>query len=360
MTRALAAVGLTAALLAQSPPFDTAQGRPPTFRAGVELVQVDVVVVDKDGQAIEGLTAEAFTILDRRKPQTIATFDEVRHRRRDEPAAPAPMADVRQDVANNQTAQSDRLIVMVIDDLHIYKERSERAREIARKVIADLGPQSSMAVLFTSQEHSTQVTSDSARLLAAVDTLKGRQSWRRPHQATDKQKGDRLDPEAADPGAIASKNQETNVQHFFDNMTQYKTLQDAARLLGAGDARRKAFVLLSEGIGKDLSGLFGAMAPPGEAPAGGAAYASGNLAGLTSPASNPYHDLALIDMMEAMRRGNVAAYAIDPRGKVESKDLMRECFPIQSLDDPGKMPLVIGAVIVLAVVLTPALLRFRR
>ncbi len=33
---------------------------------------------------------------------------------------------------------------------------------------------------------------------------------------------------------------------------------------------------------------------------------------------------------------------------------------IQGLDDSGKMPLVIGAVIVLAVVLTPALLRFRR
>ena len=51
-------------------------------------------------------------------------------------------------------------------------------------------------------------------------------------------------------------------------MTQYKTLQDAARMLGGGDARRKAFVLLSEGIGKDLSGLFGAMAPPGDVAAG--------------------------------------------------------------------------------------------
>ena len=28
-----------------------------------------------------------------------------------------------------------------------------------------------------------------------------------------------------------------------------------------------------------------------------------------------------------MRRSNVATYAIDPRGKVESKDLARECFP---------------------------------
>ena len=33
-------------------------------------------------------------------------------------------------------------------------------------------------------------------------------------------------------------------------------------MLGAGDARRKAFVLISEGIAKELTGLFGAMAPP--------------------------------------------------------------------------------------------------
>ena len=40
-------------------------------------------------------------------------------------------------------------------------------------------------------------------------------------------------------------------------------------------------------------------------------------------------------MMEAMRRGNVATYAIDPRGKVESKDLARECFPAPR---PGQDP----------------------
>lgn len=305
------------------------QPQAPTFRTGVELVEVDVVVVDKDGHPVEGLTAEDFTVLDRKKPQKIATFDEVMHRHPDESAAMAPIRGVRLDVSNNQTAQADRLIVMVVDDLHIYKERTDRAREIARNVVADLGSRSSMAVLFTSQEHSTQVTSDSARLLAAVDTLKGRQSWRRPHQAIDKQKGARIDPEDSAESALGKvgESQLTSTQDFFDNMTQYKTLQDAARMLGSGDARRKAFVLLSEGIGKDLSGLFGAMAPPGEAPQGGAAYAAGNLSGLTSMATTPYHDNALIDMMESMRRGNVATYAIDPRGKVESKDLARECFP---------------------------------
>ena len=54
---------------------------------------------------------------------------------------------------------------------------------------------------------------------------------------------------------------------------------------------------------------------------------SGSVAATTTTAANGYHDYALVDMMEAMRRSNVATYAIDPRGKVESKDLTRECFP---------------------------------
>ena len=264
MTKALAAVGFAAALLAQ--PCDGLRAsQQTTFRTGVE---VDVVVVDKDGHSAEGLTADDFTILDRKKPQKIATFDEVARRRPAEAAAPVMIPSVRLDVSSNQTAHADRLVVLVVDDLHTYKERTERARGIARKVIADLGAQASMAVLFTSQEHSTQVTPESARLLAAVDTMKGRQSWPRPHQASDEQTGAGVAPEDSMEVALGKvqQSQDTRVQDLFENLTQYKTLQDAARMLGAGEARRKAFVLVSEGIGKDRSGIFCAMAPTGGIP----------------------------------------------------------------------------------------------
>ncbi|MEO6237901.1 MAG: VWA domain-containing protein [Vicinamibacterales bacterium] len=301
----------------------------PTFRTGIDLVQVDVVVVDKNGNPVTGLKDADFALMDRRKPQLIATFDEITHRRSDPITKIDPPPGVMLDVASNQTAQSERLVILVIDDLHIWKERTEKAKAIARKVLTDLGTRSSMAVLFTSQEHSTQVTTDQSRLRAAVDTLKGRQSWRRPHQARDTQTGARIDAGDSAESALAKiqNSQDTKVQDFFDNLTQYKTLRDAARLLGQADSRRKAFVLVSEGVGKDLTGLFGAMAPPGEALAGGTAYASGDIAALASHGSNPYHDEALIEMMEALRRANVATYAIDPRGKVDSADLIRECFP---------------------------------
>jgi VWFA-related protein len=319
MAKALAALSLAATIVAQS--------SQPTFRARADLVQVDVVVVDQAGNPVLGIKQSDFALFDRNKPQAIATFDEVSHETAADTAGPALPAAVKRDVASNQNAQAGRLIVMVIDDLHIWKDRTDRAKEIARKVLTDLGDQTSMAVLFTSGERNTLVTEDRAVLSAAVETLKARQSWRRPHQATDKQRGDRIDAEASNPLDIVSATQRTNVQDYFDNMSQYKTLQDAARLLGGGDARRKAFVLLSEGIGKDLTGLFGAMTPAGDAPIGGVEYASGNLEGLTRVSPAPYHDEAMVDMMEAMRRANVATYAIDPRGKVESKDLATECFP---------------------------------
>ena len=328
MTKGLVVCALAASLL-----------QTPTFKARIDLVQVDVVVVDASGKPVHGLTASDFTVLDRGKPQTVASFDEVSHARPHtnvpEPAAAIP--GVAMDVSNNQSAQAGRLIVMVIDDLHIYKERTDRARAIARKVLADLAPQSSMAVLFTSGEHSVPVTQDPARLTAAVETLTGRQSWRRPHIANDEQRAGIVGPDASIEAKLAAiqKAQDAKLQDFFDNMTQYKTLQDAARMLGGGDVRRKAFVLVSEGIAKELTGLFGAMAPSGDIPEGGVAYAFGDSAATTAVPAQTYHDFALIDMMESLRRSNVATYAIDPRGRVESKDLLRECFPAPN---PGLDP----------------------
>src|SRR4051812_32637902 len=192
----------------------------PTFRTKIDLVQVDVVVVDADGVPVRGLNQADFAVLDRGKPQAIAAFQEVA--RHHEGEAPAPLRSIRRDVSMNQGAQADRLVVMVLDDLHIYKERTDRAKEIARKIVTELGGQSSMAVLFTSGDHSTQVTQDPAAITAAVETLKGRQSWRRPHHGSDQMHGARIDPEDSIDTTLSKiqSNQDAGVQDFVDNMRQ--------------------------------------------------------------------------------------------------------------------------------------------
>ena len=317
-------------------------GQQPTFRSSIDLVHVDVVVVDRNGQPVRDLPQNAFTVKDRGKTQSVATFEEIGREVRPEEGAPT-LPSVRLDVANNQSAQSDRLVIMVVDDLHIWKGRTDRAKQIARDVVNRLGPESSMAVLFTSGDHNTIVTADRSVLLGAVDTLKARQSWRRPHQAEDNQRPPRGDPEAdtvARGGVLdqLSDAGKVTAQDFFDNMQQYATLRNAARMLGTLDVRRKAFVLLSEGIGKDLTGLFPSTTLEGDVPQGGLAYASGNLDAFaaSSMATVPQlHALALLEMMEALRRANVATYAIDPRGEVTAGELSAECFPAPKVgNDP--------------------------
>src|SRR4029079_10808708 len=120
MAKALAALSLAAGIVAQS-----AQ---PTFRARIDLVQVDVVVVDRTGAPVRGLMPADFLLRDRGTRQTIATFDELSHDTAAAPPLDLLPASVKRDVSSNQTAQSGRLIVLVVDDLHIYKERTDRAK----------------------------------------------------------------------------------------------------------------------------------------------------------------------------------------------------------------------------------------
>lgn len=314
--RAIALAALLACGLLTAGP--AAQQRP-VFRATTELVQVDVVVVDGDGNPVRGLKAADFQLFDRNQPQTIAVFNEISH---DAPATvPAPMVMsqarpvlARADVADNRSGQSDLLAVLVVDDLHIYRGRTERAKELARGLVSQLGPRASMAVLFTSGNHSTQVTQDGQRLLDAIDTLKARQTFRRPHQATDSQLPPSFDPESDTLARIDQLSQANGnrLQDFFDNMTELRTLEDAAKMLGSEPARRKAFVVLSEGMAKDLTGDF-----------------RGGLTGceVVTPDAPCYHDRALRMMMESLRRSNVAVYNIDPRGHVSSEQMALEMFP---------------------------------
>lgn len=320
-----------APLAAQQTPAKTSQT--PVFRTGVELINVDVVVVDKDGNAVRGLKQTDFALTDRKKPQTVSTFEEVSHERATAAPSRATMfpASLKMDVVDNQSSQADRLILMVVDDLHIWKGRTDAARNIARDVITKLGAQASMAVLFTSGEHSTQVTQDRSQLLAAVNTLQGRQSVRRPHQAIDDQKAppnaggfDRADDAILKQFDNISSAQKINLQDFQDNLRQYQVLNDAAKMLRVEDQRRKAFVLVSEGMMLEMTGIFGNAQSPSD---------------MTSLINRPgddysvglqkagYHAQSLRDMMESLRRSNVTTYAIDPRGKVRPEDMMLESSP---------------------------------
>ncbi|MCK7533841.1 MAG: hypothetical protein MZV63_23825 [Marinilabiliales bacterium] len=66
---------------AQAPARTPAQAPKATFKSGLDLVVVNVVVRDKDGKLVRGLTRDDFVVMEDGKPQTVSSFDfeEIEH-----------------------------------------------------------------------------------------------------------------------------------------------------------------------------------------------------------------------------------------------------------------------------------------
>ena len=308
--RTLVALLLAAAVTAPAPVVHGHQQpgqRPPVFRTATELVEIDVVVVDKAGQRVHGLTKDDFILKDRKKPQAIETFTEVQREIERTSELPRLPPETRVDVASNTSAKAGRLVVMVLDDLHVWRGRTDTVKDIARKVVNDLGPESAMALIQTGGEHGVEVTDDRSRLLTAIDRFHGRRPARRPSEVCEPRQRD------------------CDIQDLNAHRSLFRSMEDAARILGGGDKRRKAFILISESLAKDITGIFdGGEQIPDIVDSGG--YYSGNNE-YTNKAA-PDFDYQLLNTMNAMRRGNVATYAIDPRGEVTSQELMQECLGV--------------------------------
>jgi len=168
-----------------------------------------------------------------------------------------------------------------------------------------------MAVMFSSREGSTEITQDRSVLLAAIDGMEGRQRVRRPHQGAVPQKAPLIAFAGSDEVKLAAiqEAQRASVSNLYDNVQHFETLTGAAKMLLQEDRRRKAFVLVSEGFDADLSRLADGrwrlmveMTPR-----------STSDAGVSTP---PFlaDQAALENAMDALRRANVALYAIDLTG----------------------------------------------
>jgi len=150
-----------------------AQDRP-TFRSGVEIIQLDVSVLDKQRRSVRGLTAADFTVLEDGRPQRVLVFNAI-----DVPDMPPPAAAWMRDVAPDVTVNTrpeGRLFVIVLDDALTPFEPAmvNHAKAIARGVVDRLRPGDLASVIFTaSNMHAQDFTDDRARLLRAIDAFRG-------------------------------------------------------------------------------------------------------------------------------------------------------------------------------------------
>src|SRR5688500_2316134 len=118
----------------------------PTFRAEVEYVEVDALVIDAQGRFVPTLQKEDFRLFEDGKPQTIANFAlvQIPLNRSERPGGVEP------DVLTNERPFVGRIYTMILDDLHTAPSRAPLVKAAARQFIArHLTADDLMAVVHT-------------------------------------------------------------------------------------------------------------------------------------------------------------------------------------------------------------------
>jgi hypothetical protein len=134
--RAIVVAGLSASLaVAAVAGQSSPQPPPPTFKAEVEYVEVDTLVLDKDGAFVRNLAKEDFRIFEDGKPQKISTFALVDIPSTSAAATVQAAGAVDTDVQSNERPFDGRVYVLILDDLHTQFSRTPRTQAAARQFI---------------------------------------------------------------------------------------------------------------------------------------------------------------------------------------------------------------------------------
>ncbi len=144
----------------------------PTFPSRVELVTVDVVVFDRQGNPVEGLTRGDFTIKEDGDPQSVAAFEAVSSH---EPTATTPRAQ-RVSTNEEQPDAAGRWFFVVFDDVNITPTATARAREALTQFIDRVlrpGDRVMIAPASDASNWTGELPRDREDLIAYVQRLQG-------------------------------------------------------------------------------------------------------------------------------------------------------------------------------------------
>jgi VWFA-related protein len=177
--------------LAQNAEEISSKDQPATFKSGVNLVLVPVVVRDSQKHAVGNLTKDDFQLFDRGKPQEIKQF--VVEKPEQQVAPERPADDAGHDAGNDAAKKHamvipNHFVALVFDDYHLKMSGANRgsrnqdmsnafgylvwARDAARRYVATLNPADRVAVLTTTGNTALDFTSDRAELEHALLKLR--------------------------------------------------------------------------------------------------------------------------------------------------------------------------------------------
>ena len=168
-----AALGMSA-IVAVAVSVTLAAQQPPTFRAGVELIEVDATVLDPDGNPIPDLRAADFAVTVDGESRAVvqAQFISLRAPEGNALAPDSPADDVG--YTTNAAADPGRLIVILVDEESIPFGEGRHVMHAAAEFVDSLSPGDRVSLVAMPQPGVyIDFTSDHERVRRAVEGMSG-------------------------------------------------------------------------------------------------------------------------------------------------------------------------------------------
>jgi VWFA-related protein len=267
------------------------QGQP-VFRAGVELVTVDVVATTRDGQPVFDLKAADFQLFEDDEPQEIRTFRFLNF------STPDPAPILPAGVVTNQL-EPGGIFAVVLDELGYQVDDIQTVRRTATRFFNEtLQPNDHVVVVRSGASSEFTLTNDHTLAIEAIS----RSTARRERTLG-----------ITEPGSDTSLQESTPTIETFgsgeNGRNSYRVLLGVIDHLKHISARRKAILWFSRGgdLPANITESFELGRPVGR------------------------DDEGFKQMIETARAANVAVYTIDPRGlQSAAADLGRDLNPMDT------------------------------
>ena len=144
------------------------QASQPVFRAGVELVTIDVVATTRDGNPITNLKAEDFELYEDDVRQEIRTFEFINF------SSPPRLPELPPGVATN-AMEPGGIFTVVLDEIGIQVDDVQAVRRAAQRFFAEtLQPNDHVAVVRSGVNSGFFLTNDRMLAIDAIAQSTGR------------------------------------------------------------------------------------------------------------------------------------------------------------------------------------------
>jgi VWFA-related protein len=300
LTIAIACFLATMARFDAQAPSNGQPQQPPIFRAGVQLVEIDVSVTDGRNELVRNLTKEDFELLEDGKPQTISSFSFL-DLPLEEPPTPGAPESVAADIASNMT--EGRMYVMLLDCcapiFGATADGSSLRPSGWASSFVDRAMRSNdmMAVVHVHGNISDgqPFTGNKALLKASIDRYVSASAI------------------GAGGGSDVDRCQQIS-EKLLKLRNTYQAIEDISERLGGVSGRRKAILWVNGNIPFDPNVEFGVSDPNLANPANAANSSTSSNPSCTGASQASSAAFMHRDAIRAATRNNVAIYPIDPGG----------------------------------------------